>query len=519
MTSGLHGTWPLRMAATCAIAIVSGFYALPASAGPVLPQVRVFGVNTQGTTIPFQILGKDATFIEAGEPTMPMAIFDRAVQPGELIVGDITIATDADRIYWNGDATRLPDNAETGTISTPEDDAGRIEIDFRSRTPTQYFERSEEDTYTLKETDAPDVDLRLELGLLGEDRITVLSERFFVSERKAVDGVNLDVGEPIINSLASSLTLIAPGNDWCTLALTANPYMNDGYVYVLLLRRPPVEAPQEVPIAQFVTESKFVSLPSRPAWPAAQEDSRFTIHKVENCVLTVPPALESIDPEAELLSAPRVITVFSDARMAQLAQGLNTTLFKLVIRNSTPSGGAPGSRGPVFGGGNSVGGASGAQRNMARDSFPLSTVLDDISAYYLEGTVRDATLAALPPGFAIISDTTSEAGDKSLMHGAVALVHARQTGVAGRSLVDFYACYRTEAETKRKKAIKAPRNIWARAVYECNEGDTIALMANDPEGAVNLAVLVTIEKVESRPHSLEGPSNQAPSEDSVAPLP
>lgn len=159
---------------------------------------------------------------------------------------DVELVMDGTTLAWNGQPT--PDNPRIMGVSSPTIttlEGEQADVAIGSTGPLQYMERQQDGLFELKETQSNDVGIFLKVKPTRlVDREILASDLsfqyFWVRERKRIEGVHLEVGQPILGHVATEGAIQMRLGEW---SCYQTPVESEGCIYVF------VRATQEGPEA------------------------------------------------------------------------------------------------------------------------------------------------------------------------------------------------------------------------------------------------------------------------------
>lgn len=202
---------------------------------------------------------------------------------------DVSLVMQGDALSWNGAAT--PENPRIVAVSQPSivTAAGEsASLDIGSDMSLQYMEPAENGDLVMRHysPDSPEERIGLSLGVTPSpvaDAPGLVSlytdfRYVWVQSREVVEGVNLDVGKPVMGRAAASGRAQARSGEWSCLRV---PLAADGWMYIFLKVSPIDDDSVETPAIITLSGAKPAPLAVDSGDKAAEKVSSGFLRNVE----------------------------------------------------------------------------------------------------------------------------------------------------------------------------------------------------------------------------------------------
>lgn len=155
---------------------------------------------------------------------------------------NVALAMDGATLTWDGqDEPDYPRIIGLGAPNIVTRKGEEAFLQVGPNTPTQYMRPAEEGRYALEAlpTDAPGKEIGIGLSLTpkatsGDDRILTMDFSFnysWIKERQKLEGVHLEVGEPILGKVSADGEVQTRLGEW---SCYQSPVGSDGAIYVFI---------------------------------------------------------------------------------------------------------------------------------------------------------------------------------------------------------------------------------------------------------------------------------------------
>lgn len=150
---------------------------------------------------------------------------------------DTELVMDGPTLTWNGKSA--PDNPRIIQLAAPRITTMQGEsasVAIASDNAVQYMDRKTDGSFELKEHKTGDVGLFLSLnpGKTGTDNVLDCDFSFkysWVKDREKIDGVNLEVGQPVLGSVAAAGPVKMRLGEWSCYQTSVD---SEGWIFVFL---------------------------------------------------------------------------------------------------------------------------------------------------------------------------------------------------------------------------------------------------------------------------------------------
>jgi len=164
---------------------------------------------------------------------------------------DTELVMDGPTLTWNGKSA--PDNPKIIQLAAPRvttmQGERSIVVRIGDDAPVQYMNRKDDGLFELNEDKSDGVGVSLSLKPTGSSQDGVLACDFsfkysWVKDREKIDGVNLEVGQPILGHVATEGAVKMRLGEWSCYRAPAD---SEGWIYVFLRaeKRTGENAPQD----------------------------------------------------------------------------------------------------------------------------------------------------------------------------------------------------------------------------------------------------------------------------------